>query len=97
MLTTSLVQSETVHDTVTTRETGRGSKRKGRHHFQPCAKGKDRQSYHVSMCAYQPTIYLQLHRQRYDELLKATVAKVAAKTANVLIGEIVEQGERIWP
>lgn len=39
------------------------------------------------------TISLQLHRQRYDELLKATVAKVVAKTANVLIGEIVEQGE----
>ncbi|KAJ9105983.1 hypothetical protein QFC19_003318 [Naganishia cerealis] len=33
----------------------------------------------------------QLHRQRYDELLKATVAKVVAKTANVLIGEIVEK------
>ncbi|KAJ9119080.1 hypothetical protein QFC22_003571 [Naganishia vaughanmartiniae] len=33
----------------------------------------------------------RLHRQRYDELLKATVAKVVAKTANVLIGEIVEK------
>ncbi|KAJ9103253.1 hypothetical protein QFC21_002676 [Naganishia friedmannii] len=33
----------------------------------------------------------RLHRQRYDELLKATVGKVVAKTANVLIGEIVEK------
>lgn len=39
---------------------------------------------------------MQLHRQRYDELLKATVAKVVAKTANVLIGEIVEKGKSIY-
>ena len=37
----------------------------------------------------------QLHRQRYDELLKATVAKVVAKTANVMIGEIVEKGKPV--